>query len=49
LGGYALDERLPEHLDVLCGERLGLENLELRDLAEDAERSLEIGILKDAA
>jgi hypothetical protein len=47
-GGSALDERLPEHLDLLCGERLGLEHLELRDLAEDAERGLEIGILEDA-
>jgi hypothetical protein len=44
----ALDERLPEHLDVLRGERLGLEHLELRDPAEDAERGLEIGILEDA-
>src|SRR5829696_5128495 len=44
----ALDERLPEHLDVLCGERLGLEHLELRDPSEDAERGLEIGILEDA-
>jgi hypothetical protein len=44
----ALDERLPEQLDFLCGERLGLEYLERRDLAEDAERGLEIGILDDA-
>ena len=42
-----LDERLREHLDVLCGERLGFEHLELRDLADDAERGLEIGILDD--
>src|SRR6266511_3057591 len=44
----ALNERLPEQLDVLCRERLGLEHLELGDLAEDAERGLEIGILEDA-
>src|SRR6476620_7858168 len=44
----ALDERLPEHLDVLCGEGLGLEHFELRDLAEDAECGLKIGILEDA-
>jgi hypothetical protein len=44
----ALDERLPEFLDLLCGEGLGLEHLELRDPAEDAERGLEIGILEDA-
>ncbi len=43
-----LDERLPEHLDVLCRERLRLEHFELCDLAEDAERGLEIGILEDA-
>src|SRR5512132_344639 len=44
----ALDERLPEQLDLFRRERLGLEHLELRDLAEDAERGLEIGILEDA-
>jgi hypothetical protein len=44
----ALNEFLPEELDVLGGERLGLKHLELRDLAENAERRLEIGILEDA-
>src|SRR5512133_112438 len=44
----SLDEFLPENLDVLRRERLGLKHLELRDLAEDAECRLEIGILKDA-
>ena len=29
-----LDEHLPEHLDVLCRERLGLEDLQLGDLPE---------------
>ena len=37
-----LDENLEEDLDVLGGERLRLEDLQLRDLAEGAERGLEV-------
>ena len=44
----SLDEFLPEDLDVLRRERLGLKHLELGDLAEDAERRLKIGILENA-
>jgi hypothetical protein len=40
----SLDEFLPEDLDVLRRERLSLKHLELRDLAQDAERRLKIGI-----